>query len=125
MTQDEEYQCFVLDEDKLLDEMEVMLQDGFRVVDYHSSELFPERWFDLVVVLRTDNTVLYGRLEARGYSDAKIQENVECEIMQVPVDEAREAYKPEIIVELTSNTLDDMDNNVETVQRHLASLRHQ
>jgi len=125
MTQDEEYQCFVLDEDKLLDEMEVMLQDGFRVVDYHSSELFPERWFDLVVVLRTDNTVLYGRLEARGYSDAKIQENVECEIMQVPVDEAREAYKPEIIVELTSNTLDDMENNVETVQRHLASLRHQ
>jgi adenylate kinase len=35
------------------------------VVDFHGSEMFPERWFDLVVVLRTDNDVLYDRLEKR------------------------------------------------------------
>ena len=51
------------------------------------------RWFDLVVVLTCDNTVLYDRLQARNYRDNKIQENVECEIMQVVLEEARESYK--------------------------------
>ena len=35
------------------------------IVDHHDCELFPERWFDVVFVLRTDNTKLYERLEAR------------------------------------------------------------
>ena len=65
---------------------------------------FPERWFDLVVVLRTNNEVLYPRLEARGYSERKIQENVECEIMCTVAEEARESYKAEILWELTVRT---------------------
>ena len=50
---------------QLLDDMEVMLADGGNIVDFHSSELFPERWFDVVLVLRTDNKVLYDRLVKR------------------------------------------------------------
>jgi adenylate kinase len=34
-------------------------------------------------VLTTDNTVLYDRLVKRGYSKHKVEENVQCEIMQV------------------------------------------
>ena len=30
------------------------------------------RWFDLVVVLRTDNDLLHPRLEKRGYSQKKV-----------------------------------------------------
>lgn len=51
------------------------------------------RWFDLVVVLQTDNTVLYERLEKRGYAAPKIQENVQCEIMMVLLEEARDSYR--------------------------------
>lgn len=51
------------------------------------------RWFDFVVVLSTDNTVLFQRLEGRGYPQQKIQENVQCEIMHVSIEEAREAYR--------------------------------
>lgn len=51
------------------------------------------RWFDLVVVLQTDNTVLYERLEQRGYPAAKISENVECEIMMVLLQEAHDSYE--------------------------------
>jgi broad-specificity NMP kinase len=36
-----------------------------------------------VVVLTTDNTILYDRLVKRGYSQHKVEENVQCEIMQV------------------------------------------
>jgi predicted RNase H-like HicB family nuclease len=86
-------------------------------------------WFDLVVVLRCDNTLLWDRLAARcdaatsmlcmdslwpwfasvprldtcwaeaagvwsrGYTETKVKENVECEIMQVLLEEARESYK--------------------------------
>ncbi len=41
----------------------------------------------------TDNTVLYERLEKRGYAQKKISENVQCEIMQVIAEEARESYR--------------------------------
>lgn len=61
----EEYDTHILDEDKLLDEMEDMLQEGGKVVDFHTCEIFPERWFDLVLVLRADTHVLFDRMEKR------------------------------------------------------------
>jgi adenylate kinase len=30
---------------------------------------------------------------SRGYAESKVKENVECEIMQVLLEEARESYK--------------------------------
>jgi len=50
---------------QLLDAMEPMMASGGKIVDYHSNEFFPERWFDIVFVLRTDNTILYDRLVSR------------------------------------------------------------
>ena len=112
---DEEFDCFVLDEDKVCDEMEDLMAEGGKVVDFHTCDFFPERWFDLVVVLRVDNTTLFDRLQKRGYSDKKVAENVECEIMEVVVQEARESYAPEIVQELTSRTVEEMESNVERV----------
>jgi hypothetical protein len=45
--------------------MEPTMAAGGNVVEFHSVDFFPERWFDLVLVLRTDNTTLYDRLKAR------------------------------------------------------------
>lgn len=41
-----------------------VMQGGY-IVDYHGSDFFPERFFSLVVVLRTDTNVLWDRLAAR------------------------------------------------------------
>ncbi|CAI5715255.1 unnamed protein product [Hyaloperonospora brassicae] len=112
---DEEFDCFVLDEDKVCDEMEDLMAEGGKVVDFHTCDFFPERWFDLVVVLRVDNTTLFDRLQKRGYSSKKVAENVECEIMQVVLQDARESYAPEIVQELSSRTVEDMESNVERV----------
>ncbi|KAG6955875.1 hypothetical protein JG688_00011704 [Phytophthora aleatoria] len=112
---DEEFDCFVLDEDKVCDEMEDMMAEGGKVVDFHTCDFFPERWFDLVVVLRVDNTTLFDRLQKRGYSEKKVAENVECEIMEVVLQEARESYAPEIVQELPSRTVEDMESNIERV----------
>lgn len=72
------------------------MSGGGIVIDFHTSGFFPERvrqsislveWFDLVVLLRTNNTVLFDRLQARGYTQKKISENVECEIFEVSKEE--------------------------------------
>mmetsp|Transcript_3142 Transcript_3142/g.6646 ORF Transcript_3142/g.6646 Transcript_3142/m.6646 type:complete len:113 (-) Transcript_3142:9-347(-) len=53
---DEEYQSYILDEDRICDAIEDQMDAGGVVVDYHGADLFPERWFDLVLVLRSDNS---------------------------------------------------------------------
>jgi len=113
---DEEFDAFILDEDKVCDELEDKMVNGGNIVDFHSNDFFPERWFDLVIVLVTDNTILYDRLEKRGYLPNKIQENVECEIMAVVLDEARSSYKQEIMHVLQSNNIEDMEANIQRIK---------
>lgn len=114
---DSEYGCPVLDEERVLDEMEDIMSAGGNIVDYHGCDFFPERWFDIVFVLRTDNTILYDRLKLKGYSGKKLSDNVECEIFQSILEEARSAYKHEIVHELKSNTPDDLETNVEQISQ--------
>jgi len=109
---DEMWNSYILDEDKVCDELEEIMCSGNTVVDHHTCDFFPERWFDLVVVLRTDNSVLYPRLEQRGFNQRKITENIECEIFQVVLEEAHDSYQQEIIVELQSNTVEEMQSNL-------------
>ncbi|XP_064609091.1 adenylate kinase isoenzyme 6-like [Liolophura sinensis] len=112
---DEEYQCPVLDEDRVIDELDEGMRDGNNIVDYHGCDFFPERWFDIVFVLRTDTSHLYDRLQQRGYAGKKLEDNIQCEIFQTILEEAKESYKPEIVHELTSNTPDDLEENLEKI----------
>jgi len=114
---DQEYGCPVLIEDRLLDELEPRMAGGGNVVDYHGCDFFPERWFDIVFVLRTDNKLLYDRLVKRGYSGKKLEDNMQCEIFQTLLDEAREAYAAEVVHELPSNTPDQVEENVERISQ--------
>jgi adenylate kinase len=112
---DQDFDCFILDEDKVCDEMEDMMVDGGKIVDFHTCDFFPERWFDLVIVLSVDNTTLFDRLQKRGYSEKKVSENVECEIMQVVLQEARESYAREIVQHLQNRTVEDLESNIERI----------
>ena len=38
------------------------MEGGGNIVDYHGCDFFPQRWFDRVVVLQTDNSALHDRL---------------------------------------------------------------
>jgi adenylate kinase len=51
-------------------------------------------------------------IEQREYALKKIEENNESEIMQTVLDEAREAYPSEAIVELRSDTAEELEGNV-------------
>lgn len=114
---DESLDTNYLNEEKLLDVLETIVEDAEEagegiVMDFHMTDIFPERWFDLILVLRTSTEVLFDRLTKRGYSDKKRDENMQCEIMQVILDECREAYDPNIVHEVPSNNLQDMESNV-------------
>lgn len=50
---------------QLLDELEPIVAQGGKILDWHSCETFPERWVDLVIVIRCDHTKLWERLEKR------------------------------------------------------------
>ncbi|KAG9247869.1 POS9-activating factor FAP7 [Calycina marina] len=116
---DAEFKSWIVDEDKLLDAIEDEIKQGGYIIDWHACDLFPKSWIDLVVVLRVDSTILYDRLRARNYPEAKLQENLDSEIMQVLLQEARDSYDEEIVVELTSNSSEEMEGNVERIETWL------
>ncbi|KAJ3331634.1 hypothetical protein HDU76_002641, partial [Blyttiomyces sp. JEL0837] len=120
---DTEFNSYILDEDKVCDELEDLMQEGGKIVDHHGCVFFPERWFDLVIVLRANNEILYPRLEKRGYSEKKITENIECEIMEVVIGEARESYEEDIVVELKSESVEDMEENVARIETWVENFR--
>ncbi|OCT54785.1 Adenylate kinase isoenzyme 6 HBR1 [Cladophialophora carrionii] len=118
---DEDLQSLVVDEDKLMDEVEKEIEDGEGqggwVIDWHSTAGFAVRWVDLVVVLRCEETdVLFDRLTARGYKDNKVQENMDAEIFGVVSEEAKEGWEEEgQVVELKSVHAEDIEENAERI----------
>ena len=108
---------------QVCDALEDDLTAGGVIVDYHGCDFFPERWFDLVIVLQTDNSVLWNRLEKRGYKEIKIQENVQCEIMHVIAEEARESYAEEIVHCVSSNSAEEMEQTVERLEAWVLAWR--
>jgi len=63
------------------------------------------------------------RRTRRGYSEKKLTENMEAEIMQVILDEARESYKEEIVVELSSDSLEALESNVARITEFIANFK--
>eukprot|EP00389_Voromonas_pontica_P015540 GDKH01024241.1.p1 GENE.GDKH01024241.1~~GDKH01024241.1.p1 ORF type:complete len:175 (-),score=30.30 GDKH01024241.1:150-674(-) len=111
---DDEMNCSIFDDDMVVDALEPVLEQGGCIVDFHSCDFLPTEWFDRCFVLRCDNEELWKRLEKRGYPEHKIQKNVECEIFQTVLDEAREMFEeePDCVKELQSENLADLDNNL-------------
>lgn len=110
--------CPIIDEDKVCDELEdaeINIGAGGVIVEYHGCDFFPVRYFQRVVVLMTDNTILWNRLEKRGYPAWKVQENVQAEIMRVVLDEAAESYPEDIVKPMQNDTVEHMEDNVEGV----------
>ena len=54
-------------------------------------------------------------MASRGYEGAKLSNNIECEIFQILLEEAKENYEENIVVALRSDTVEDVASNVETL----------
>ncbi|KAL0244390.1 hypothetical protein GEMRC1_008474 [Eukaryota sp. GEM-RC1] len=116
---DEELQTYILDEDALINTLSGVIEETGYVVEFHSPSVFPEDWFDIVVVLTCINDVLYPRLEKRGYSERKISDNIEAEIMEVVLDEAYETF-PDKVMKFKCEVLEDIDIAINSVLQYIA-----
>jgi adenylate kinase len=56
----------------------------------------------------------------RKYPEVKLQENIDAEIMEVLLQEAKDSYDEDIVVVLSSNTAEEMDENVDRIEAWLA-----
>ncbi|KAF4605350.1 factor activating pos9 [Pleurotus pulmonarius] len=116
---DEEWQSYTVDEDRLLDELEPLASAGGLILDWHTCELFPERWADLrkgvPLDLPASAAIVCSLITIRGYPVKKIKENNEAEIMEVVLEEARQSYPEEIVIELKSETMEDIESNVSRI----------
>jgi len=98
---DRQKQCYVIDYTKLVALVKKQLHETTAkglVVDSHVTHYLPTKLVDLCVVLSCSNLkLLRQRLLKRRYTAKKIQENLEAEIMQVCLNEAR-TRKHKIVV---------------------------
>jgi adenylate kinase len=121
---DNKLQTDFLDEDKFLDALETIFDDeyieGGIILDFHIPEIFPERWFDLILVCRTSTNVLFDRLSARNYSQDKRDNNMQAEIMHVVHEAAADAYDPYLVQTVDNNTRDDLASTVQRVHAWVA-----
>lgn len=70
------------------------------IIDSHISHLLPGRMVDLCIVLIcSDLKKLYARLKKRKYSKQKIRENLDAEIFQICLNEAKENRHKLIIID--------------------------
>jgi len=92
---DNKRKCYVVDIEKLnkilieIMKLEKKKEKGL-VIDSHLSHYLPKRYIDLCVVTKCNLKELKKRMEKRKYSKAKIKENLQAEIFDVCLVEAKE-----------------------------------
>ena len=71
------------------------------IIESHLAHYLPSKYASVCLVTVTDLKTLYKRLKNRGYSQAKIRENLDAEIFRTCENEARELNHRVIVVNTT------------------------
>jgi adenylate kinase len=75
---DDEMNCSIFDDDLVRKEVRRIITKGQKegkkgvLLEFHSFSFLRKKMIDQIIVLRTDNNVLWTRLEKRGYNEKKI-----------------------------------------------------
>ncbi|GBE60868.1 TAF9 RNA polymerase TATA box binding protein associated factor isoform 2 family protein [Babesia ovata] len=119
---DDELECSIYD-DKLLRKAlkKRGLRDGGFLLDFHSVEGISKKDIDHVVVLSAEIETLCARLKERGYSDKKIDSNIEAEIFQVCLQDAVELFGEDRVTRLPHNTEEESLKALEHVKKLVES----
>ncbi len=106
----------VIDEDCLVDSIIYLLDKkrGRIIIEGHYIDLVPSGNTERVFVLRTHPETLKSRLVSRGYSDEKVRENVEAEVIGVCQMDAIDAFGEDHVVEVdtTGKSAKDTANEI-------------
>ena len=61
-------------------------------------------------------TATHSNIYPSNYPEVKLQENLDSEIMEVLLQEARDSYDEEIVVELRSDNAEEIESNIERIE---------
>ncbi len=110
---DRKRQTYVVDEAKLAMELVKVREKALKasktaqkgiIFDSHLSHFLPSKYADLCLLARCSLKTLEQRLRKRGYSVAKIRENLDAEIFDTCLSEARELGHQIIVFDTTKAT---------------------
>lgn len=89
---DRKRKCKIVDEKKLVKSLVKLIKNSKEdlVIDSHLSHYLPSKYVDLCIVTTCDLKRLKKRLEKRGYDRNKVRENLDAEIFEVCLSEAKE-----------------------------------
>lgn len=95
---DRKRRTWIVDVSKLNKVLIDLISKKDLVIDSHLSHYLPKKYVKLCIVCKCDLKVLKKRLEKRGYSRAKVRENMNAEIFDICLNEAKElGHKIKII----------------------------
>ena len=114
---DHNKKCYTINLKKLEDLVKITTQkhpEGV-IIDSHLAHLLPRTKIDVCVVLVCSHLkTLKKRLEQRRYSSAKMRENVDAEIFQVCLQEARERGHVVVVFDTATETISSLVKKVLT-----------
>jgi adenylate kinase len=96
---DKKRKCKIIDIKKLNNFIINLIKNSKEnsIIDSHLSHFLPKNFIDLCIVTKCSLKVLENRLKKRKYPKAKIRENLDCEIFDNCLNEAK-ALKHKILV---------------------------
>ena len=71
------------------------------ILDSHLSHFLPRKYVNLCIITKCDTKTLMARLKKRGYNKLKIKENIESEIFNVCLNEAKENGHNILVIDTT------------------------
>jgi len=97
----------VIDEDCLVEAIHDLLYETDKdfIIEGHYVDLVPSRKVKEIIILRTHPDILRERLLKRGYDKAKVNENVEAEVMGVCQMDAIFSFGEDAVYELDTTTM--------------------
>jgi len=108
--------CDIVDTAKL-NKVLVSLINEPVIIDSHLSHYLPKKYVSICLVTKCELPILKKRLQKRGYSEAKVRENLDAEIFDICATEAAEAGHQVEVVE--TNKPIDIINLGKSLKRYL------
>ena len=92
---DRKRMTMIVDEKRLAKALEKMIRKARKegrklVIDSHLSHYISPKLVDLCIVTKCSLKKLHKRLKRKGYHKSKIEENMECETMDIILEEAKD-----------------------------------
>ncbi|MBI2129000.1 AAA family ATPase [Candidatus Woesearchaeota archaeon] len=98
---DKKRKCRIVDVEKLNKVLIEIIKNSKKslIIDSHLSHYLPEKYVDLCIVTKCNLKTLEKRLKKKGYDKNKIRENLDCEIFDVCLNEAKERRHKVMVVD--------------------------